>query len=401
MAAESYIVLRDLSRRHGGLGIHREDEDILGRPKFNSDAEPSIERMDLTPRDVEQLTRDRTVLEIARNVPVALIDHVASPTGQHEPVDTSAGASWGLIATGVTSSELSGSGVVVGVIDSGINKKHPAFHGVPIKVKNLTSEAGDPIGHGTHCAGIIFGQDVNGFRIGVARGIEKALVVKAVDRSREDFMDKVLEGIEWCHEEGAHVISMSLSVNLPKLISEEADRRPLPEAVDLWLGYYRSLLRTLEYLAEIYVKTEIRGHGSLLVAAVGNQSRRPDLIISGGLPSQADGIIGVGAVQSMGPPHDQLSVPWFSNREPLVCAPGVDIISAGPGNKLVAASGTSTAVPHVAGIAALCWELLANVPRDKTNMVKSKLVTTVNMSRLAHGTDVRDVGMGVVVAPKR
>ena len=37
-------------------------------------------------------------------------------------------------------------------------------------------------GHGTHCAGTIFGRDVDGMRIGVARGVKKALIGKVLGR---------------------------------------------------------------------------------------------------------------------------------------------------------------------------------------------------------------------------
>ena len=40
----------------------------------------------------------------------------------------------------------------------------------------------DQDGHGTHCAGTIFGRDVDGLRIGIARGIKKALIGKVIGK---------------------------------------------------------------------------------------------------------------------------------------------------------------------------------------------------------------------------
>ena len=60
-------------------------------------------------------------------------------------------------------SPFTGLGIVVAVLDTGIDATHPAFAGVTLVKKNFTTEAaGDLHGHGTHCAGTIFGRDVSG-----------------------------------------------------------------------------------------------------------------------------------------------------------------------------------------------------------------------------------------------
>ena len=47
--------------------------------------------------------------------------------------------------------------------------------------KNFTGEApSDQHGHGTHCAGTIFGREVQGRRIGVAPGVGRALIGKVL-----------------------------------------------------------------------------------------------------------------------------------------------------------------------------------------------------------------------------
>jgi subtilisin family serine protease len=423
MSDQPFVVLRDLSRRHGGLGFG--EQDTPGTPSFTADAEPHVERIELNPGDAEQLSQDPSVVGLAPVVPVRLIGPVGVVAeGQTEqgddsdrimqliqpvaagerPDDNSASASWGLVATGVTSCHhLSGAGVVVAVIDSGIaDKDHPAFRGVTIDdSKNFSSEIGDPLGHGTHCAGTIFGQDVDGVRIGVARGIEKALIVKVFDRSGSTSLDTVLEAIEWSHNQGAHLISLSLAIDIPGLIRMDVkDGRLLEEAVSYWFGYQRDWLRLFENLASMYRVTRVKGPGSLLVAAAGNESRRPERIVACGLPAQALGFISVGAVRSEGPPHKRLRVAEFSNRGPEVCAPGVGIVSAGPGKGLTAMSGTSMAAPHVAGIAALCWEALAKVKAATPKRVAEMLIGTASRSGLAPGPDFRDFGMGVVVAPE-
>ena len=78
-------------------------------------------------------------------------------------------------------STWTGEGVTVAVLDTGIDSKHPAFAGVDIVEKDFTGTGnGDRQGHGTHCAGTIFGRDVDGKRIGVARGVKRALIGKVL-----------------------------------------------------------------------------------------------------------------------------------------------------------------------------------------------------------------------------
>lgn len=55
----------------------------------------------------------------------------------------------------------------------------PAFQGVNLVQRNFTTGgANDDHGHGTHCAGTIFGQDVENLRIGVAR-LARPLLLRA------------------------------------------------------------------------------------------------------------------------------------------------------------------------------------------------------------------------------
>ena len=56
-----------------------------------------------------------------------------------------------------------------------------AFNGVDLERRNFTTGSDDDKdGHGTHCAGTIFGRDVDGLRIGVARGVDRAIIGKVL-----------------------------------------------------------------------------------------------------------------------------------------------------------------------------------------------------------------------------
>ena len=135
--------------------------------------------------------------------------------------------------------------------------------------------------------------------------------------------------------------------------------------------------------------------GTLIVAAAGNDSRRPGDIEPVGHPANCPSVLAVGALDQ------QFAVGFFSNggTNPQgggvdVAAPGVDVRSSWPAPKLYnTISGTSMATPHVAGIAALLAE--AN-PSARGNALWALL--TQHAKRL--NLPARDIGSGLVQAPQ-
>lgn len=141
------------------------------------DAQVAVET--LRGRDIAELARDPDVVGIAPPAPMRLIAPKASEAAA---APAAQGATWGVTVTKANKSRFSGKGVTVAILDTGIDADHPAFHGVKIVQQDFTGEGdGDGQGHGTHVAGTVFGQDVDGFRFGIARGIEAALIGKVLD----------------------------------------------------------------------------------------------------------------------------------------------------------------------------------------------------------------------------
>ena len=107
-------------------------------------------------------------------------------------------------------SGLDGSGVVICVVDSGIDLSHPDLRGVKLSgwkdFVNGNNETYDDEGHGTSMAGIIVS---NGGLSGVAPGVE-LLVAKAIDEEGQGSDETVAESVDWCVENGADIVSLSL-----------------------------------------------------------------------------------------------------------------------------------------------------------------------------------------------
>jgi subtilisin family serine protease len=89
----------------------------------------------------------------------------------------------------------------------------------------------------------------------------------------------------------------------------------------------------------------------------------------------------------------------FSNSRATVAAPGVDVTSAKVGGGTSVKSGTSMATPHVAGIAALWAEKLAQQGPLNPVLLQAKLIGSATLTGLAPNTDSLDVGAGLVQAP--
>ncbi|MFC7730815.1 S8 family serine peptidase [Actinomadura keratinilytica] len=248
---------------------------------------------------------------------------------------------------------VTGRGVKVAVLDTGVDASHPDLKGRIAETANFSeaADAVDRVGHGTHVASIVAGSGAGagGERRGVAPDAS-LLVGKVLDDEGYGTESSVIAGMEWAASR-AKVVNMSLGGDP----TDGSD--PLAQALDRLTDR----------------------HGTLFVAAAGNTGA----VSSVGSPGSADAALTVGAVDG----RDRLAD--FSSRgprtgryaaKPEIVAPGVDITAAraagtSMGDALDAhytsASGTSMATPHVAGAAAL---LLQKHPGWTPAQLKGALV---------------------------
>jgi subtilisin family serine protease len=277
---------------------------------------------------------------------------------------------WGLQAVGVERTRWTGAGIRVAILDTGVDRAHPDFAGRELQERSFVAGegAGDVQGHGTHCAGTCAGSKApaSGPRYGVAPGVVlySGRVLDARGRGRDA---AVLAGIEWAVSQGCAVVSMSLGspgyMNQPySRVYEIAARRALAA-------------------------------GTLVIAAAGNDSDRPEVVSPVGRPANCPSILSVGAVAR------SLRVASFSNGGTGMGGCGVDLVAPGVGvlsswtmpGGYRRLSGTSMATPHVAGVAALWAERSRVRGRSLWSVLKQ------SARRLLGPTS--DVGSGLTQAP--
>ncbi|MET9627063.1 S8 family serine peptidase [Lentzea sp. NPDC006480] len=260
---------------------------------------------------------------------------------------------------------ITGKGVKVAIVDTGVDENHPDLKGQQIAEKNFTTDPDntDHVGHGTHVGSTVASHDSK--YGGVAPGAQLLDAKVCVEFGCQESW--ILDGMRWAAEQGAQVVNMSLGGG----DTEEID--PLEQAVN-----------------ELTAK-----YGTLFVIAAGN---------SGGTgtvssPSTAEAALSVGAVDrddSLAPFSSKGPRVGDSGLKPEVTAPGVGIVAAAAGTngEHVAFSGTSMATPHVAGAAAL---LKSQHPEWTPAQLKSVLATTAKPTA---GLSAFDQGAGRIDVSK-
>jgi subtilisin family serine protease len=243
---------------------------------------------------------------------------------------------------------LTGEGILIGHLDTGVDSTHPAISGSVDAFAEFDaigrlvarSETSDSGFHGTHTAGILIGKPHEGVTFGVAPG---AKLAAATVIEHGDTAARVIAGLEWCIGQGIKVVNLSLGVR-----------------------QYEPLFSRIFQI--------LRQRNILPVAAIGNEgaqtSRTP-----GNLPE----VLSVGALDAT----DQI---WFNSSSqqlsekhrrivPTVIAPGASIWSCVPNGGLRGFSGTSMAAPHIAGLAAL---LMQYRPEATVGQIETSILASCN-----------------------
>jgi subtilisin family serine protease len=393
MRAIEQIILRRKSAGRKLRGTALPNFGTLGVQPSGEPDEVVLEQATLPAAEVAELKQDPDVVCVAHAMPLKLIEPRnggAIPAG--------AGNTWGVEAVGAHLSPFTGAGITVAVLDTGINPTHVAFQGVELVRKNFTAGPDDDVnGHGTHCAGTIFGRDVDGRRIGVARGVTKALIGKVLGPGGGTSAT-LANAINWAHQNGANIISMSLGIDFPGFVRQLAQELPIEAATSIALEQYRANVNLFSSLTNLLAQAGAFAQAAVIVAASGNESNRPNYEVAVAPPAAGEGMIAVGALKRLA--NNSLGVAEFSNTQCNLCGPGFDVPSAwiGGNKALMAISGTSMATPHVAGCAALWAEqILATVGTLRAENLTARLLAS---AEFIAGSDFADIGNGMVQAPR-
>lgn len=236
---------------------------------------------------------------------------------------------------------LTGVGVLVGHLDTGVDDQHPALKDAIDEFAEFDL-AGDRVpgakpwdsdtitpAHGTHTAGTIAGRPTSTRVVGVAPGAKLAsgMVIEG-----GQVIDRILSGMDWAVSKGVRILNMSLGL--------------------------RGFTPAFQVLTD-----SLRAHNVLPVFAVGNEgpetSRSPGNyvnVVSVGAMNEQDIVADFSGSQTFNRPGDPLV--------PDLVAPGVGVISCGPAKGYAALDGSSMATPHVAGLAALLLQAKPSASAD-------------------------------------
>jgi len=404
---EKVIILRDLAKSSlagafasrtvsRGLDMAGRLSTLAREMRDSAPPEVKMDMAELNPKEVRDMGRDPEILAVSIPMPTKLVEPVGMPAVAKD--------TWGIGAVKADRSPFTGKGVVMAVLDTGIDNSHPAFAGVNLIEHDFSGSGnGDRQGHGTHCAGTIFGRDVDSKRIGVARGVTQALIGKVLGDSGGGSSEMLFSGLLWAMQNGANVISMSLGFDFPGMVDHLVRERhfDIRPATSLALDAYRANLRMFDSIMEIRQSYEALQPGAVVVAAAGNESDRPQYEVSVSLPAAAEDVISVGALEPSKTSPGAYALGNFSNTLPEVVAPGVNVTSARAGGGLTSLTGTSMACPHVAGVAALWWEAVrASGTVTRATSIIGKVTAMARSNVFEPKTDMADVGRGLVTAPE-
>ena len=285
-----------------------------------------------------------------------------------------------------TLSGLNGEGVVICVVDSGIDLSHPDLSDLVLKgwldSVNGLDEPYDDEGHGTAMSGIIV---ADGGLKGVSRGVE-LLVAKAIDDEGQGESNSVANSVDWCVQQGADIISLSLgggqSIGSGFFTTDE-----LGQSVD-----------------------EALDSGVFVIASAGNDGEDDDGDV--GSPGSIEDVICVGGVTRTGDiwsgssEGDNDGRLWPNpilprnnpDKKPEMVAPGHEVpvlMASGVGNSgwWGWSSGTSAATAWVSGSLALLLQEDSSLQRENSSgreSIEAVKEAITQYSKMMDGQDSHD-----------
>jgi subtilisin len=315
---------QDLGRRHG-LGVQHVYEHALKGFAARIPA-PALAAIARDPR-VQFVSEDREVVTFQQTL----------STGVNR-----------INAEGKTNT---GIGVNVAIIDTGIDLRHPDLASAIMGGKNCSTgkSYNDGNGHGTHVAGVVGARNNDAGVVGVAPGV-LLWAVRVLNNSGSGTWSSVICGLDFVDAKSPVKGGPILVANMSLGGSGADDGNCGLTNGD---ALHKAICRVV-------------ADGVTVVVAAGNSSSD----LKGFVPAAYNEVIavsalgdsdgrpcGTGAATSYGSDDAFASFSNYatlsSDKDRLLAAPGVSILSTYKGGGYATLSGTSMAAPHVAGVAAL------------------------------------------------
>jgi subtilisin family serine protease len=216
--------------------------------------------------------------------------------------------------------------LVIALLDSGLDAHRELLGRIlpGINIPDGNNSTGDECNHGTHVGGMISAAGNDTIGIAGMTWNTKLLPV-VVTNGCTGFESNVASGLVWAVDQDARLVNMSLQFYAGSAVFQQA----------------------VQYA---------HAQGALQVAASGNNGNS-----NIAAPARWSQTIAVAATDN----RDIRAT--FSNfgAEIDVSAPGVNVWGCNIGSGYVYKSGTSMAVPHVTGLAALLWSHRPSLTRDE------------------------------------
>ncbi len=316
----------------------------------------------VTPEVLASLAERPDVWKVELDEVISIVD---GPELNSEEVEVStptqnvaSANAWGvdkIEAPAVWQQGIRGNGILVAVVDTGIDTTHPDLDDLDdnpstndpkvvgwIDYVNSNSSPYDDHGHGTHVSGTISGTGAKGVNTGVAPGT-KLIGAKVFDSSGSGYMSDCILAFEWAVNNKVQIISYSGGG-----------------------GHDWAFTETIN---------NVVAAGVVPVIAAGNSGSESSTV---NCPGDELNSFTVGATDS----SDVIA--YFSSRGPVTLdgqtyikpdfsAPGVSVTSTVPGGGYEAWDGTSMATPQVSGTVAL---MLERNPALTPAQIKQKLEST-------------------------
>lgn len=306
---------------------------------------------------------------------------------QAETAGTPTTAEWNLLAINANSlwdQGFTGQGVVVASMDTGVDNLHPDLD---LKWRGGDNSWFDPYGehtvpydangHGTQTTGLMVGGDTSGSTIGVAPNAQW-IAVKIFNDTDAASYSAIHQGFQWLMDPD----NDSATDDAPDIVSNAWNLQASLNSCDSEFQNDINILRQAD-IAVLY--------------SAGNAGPDSDTSFS---PANNDGTIATGAVD------ETLTVGYFSSRGPSACSGGIYPHVAAPGMNVKTTdltsggvilesyaykSGTSFAVPHLAGAMAL-------LKSSDTTLSVSDMETAIQQSSVDAGVagDDNDYGWGLL-----